>query len=373
MFRNLFLFSILILNPSLALGQADSVYYLMGRVAFEDEAPVPKDFYVQLVCSNRVIKQTNPSASGTFAFDLGSARPTPGLVDASGTETQGGLKGGFARDAWDERGFLVIGGRVYLDDCVIRATPLAGFSSDPIELGVRDLQDPPDVGIIEVKKTTGTPRLPATVSLTTAAAPPDAAKAFGKAHKELAKKSPNLSKVRKELETSVRLYPQFAEAWCLLGETRLNLGDREGAREAFEMSIASDDRFIHPYAGLAQLDVESQDWMRTLNRARQIRDLDPSYPRGLLFNGIACYYLGRLDDSLESLEELKGRGYASQFPVSYLHLGMLYAKKGDVQSAADALRTYLSILPSGQIPDDRREKIETQLELWQERGLIEPL
>jgi len=344
----------------------------MGRVVMEDEAPIPKDFFVQLVCSNRVIRQVNPSPSGTFAFDLGSAKQTSATVDASGTETQGGLKAGFARDAWDERGFLVISGRVYLDECIVRPIPLAGYTSTTIELGVRDLQDNPDIGIIEVKKITGLPRLPATVSVTTAAAPPEAAKALTKAQKELGKRKIDYSRVTDNLEKAVRIYPEFAEAWCLLGEARMALGDREGAREAFEMSIASDEAFIHPYAGLAQLALEEQNWQQAAGRARQMKEIDNTYPRGLLFDGIANYYLENFSESKKSLEELKRRGLTSKFPLANLHLGMIYAKEGDVPSAAEALRSYLSDSPSQQIPTDRREKIETQLKLWKEQGRLEP-
>jgi len=370
--RNLVSFIFLALNPGSLLAQSDSVLYLMGEVVMENEAPVPKDFLVQLVCSNRVIKQVNPSTAGTFAFDLGSVKATPGITDASGTEISGGLKGGFARDAWDERGFLVIGGRVYLDECVVRSTPIAGYYSEPIELGVRDLQDNPDIGLIEVKKVNSAPRLPATVSLTTAAAPAEATKSLLKAQKELAKPKVDYSKVMDHLEKSVRLYPQFAEAWCLLGEARLISGDREGAREAFELSIASDEDFIHPYAGLAQLAVEQQDWMQAANRARQIKELDSTYPRGLLFDGLACYYLGRFEDSRAALEELKKRGYGSTFPIAYLHLGMIYAKSGDVNSAAEALRAYLTTSPVEKVPVDRRSQIEAQLKIWEDRGLIQP-
>jgi len=372
MLKNLILPAFLGLSPGVVMAQSDSVFYLMGQVSMENEAPVPKDFLVQLVCSNRVIKQVNPSAAGTFAFDLGSVKATPGITDASGTEIQGGLKGGFARDAWDERGFLVIGGRVYLDECVVRSTPIAGYTSTTIELGTRDLQDNPDIGVLEVRKINGTPRLPATVSLTTAAAPPEAAKLLGKAQKELAKKKVDFHKVQDHLEKAIRVYPQFSEAWCLLGEARLSSGDQVGAREAFELSIASDENFIHPYAGLAQLDVERQDWMQAANRARQIRKLDPTYPRGLLFDGIASYYLGSFEDSRLAFEELKERGHASTFPIAYLHLGMIYAKKGDVLTAAEAFRAYLSASPAGQVPVARRDRIEAQLKLWEDQGLIPP-
>jgi hypothetical protein len=372
MTKRLIFLAIILLIPSVVMAQSDTVLYLMGRVVMEDEAPIPKDFKVQLVCSNRVIRQVNPSTAGTFAFDLGSVKPTAGLQDASGTEIQGGLKGGFARDAWDERGFLVIGPRVYLDECIIRATPLAGHTSTEIVLGVRDLQDNPDVGILEVKKVGGKRRLPATVSLTTAAAPPKAAKSLEKAQNELAKKKIDYSKVKKNLENAVTVYPEFAEAWCFLGEARMITGDREGAKEAFELSIASDEEFIHPYAGLAQLAAEQQDWMQTARRAKQIRELDTGYPRGILFDGLSAYYLGRLDDSKAALEELKKRGHGSKFPIAYLHLGMIYAKKGEVVAAAEALRAYLSASPAGQVPVDRRDKIEAQLKLWEDQGLIQP-
>ena len=352
--------------------QTDSVVYLMGRVVMEEELPIPKEFRVELVCSNRVIRQVNPSESGTFAFDLGSARQSPTTIDASGNSTQGGLKGGFARDAWDERGFLVIGGRLYLDDCIIRTAPQAGYAPVTVDLGVRDLQDNPDIGVIEVKRIAGTPRLPPTISVTTAAAPSKAANAFEKAQKELSKENIDHSEVAKLLEKAVEIYPQFAEAWCLLGEARSTLGDSVGAREAFELSIASDEDFIHPYAGLAQLDLEEQNWMQALQRSRQIRELDENYPRGLLFHGIASYYLNRLDAAEKSLTALKENGQATTFPIAFLHLGIIYAKKGEVPLAAQSLRTYLNTSPADQVPPERREQIEDQLKLWEDQGLIVP-
>jgi hypothetical protein len=355
-----------------AFAQTDSVLYLMGRVVIEDELPIPKEFRVELVCSNRVIRQTNPSESGTFSFDIGSVRQPANTIDASGTQTQGGLKGGFARDAWDERGFLVIGGRLYLDDCIIRTTPLPGYQPVSLELGVRDLQDNPDLGVLEVKKLGPKKRLPVTISVTTAAAPPKAAKAFEKAQKELSKEKVEYSEVKKQLEKSVEAYPQFAEAWCLLGEARAALGDPAGAREAFELSIAADEDFIHPYAGLAQLELQEKNWLQAIHRARQIKQLDSDYPRGLLFDGIANYYLNRFDAAEKSLLALKEKGQATTFPIAYLHLGMIYARKGEVPLAAESLRAYLTASPPDQIPLERREQIEAQLELWEDQGLIVP-
>ena len=37
-------------------------------LVIEDELPIPKEFRVELVCSNRVIRQVNPSESGTFSL-----------------------------------------------------------------------------------------------------------------------------------------------------------------------------------------------------------------------------------------------------------------------------------------------------------------
>ena len=348
--------------------QEDSVLFLTGRVAIEQDLPIPKEFRVELVCSNRVIQQSYPSKSGTFSFDLGSAKLPATVMDASGSPTRGGLEEGFTRSVWDDGGFLVIRGRVYLDDCVVRAAPLAGYTSNAIALGVRDLQDNPDIGVIEIRKVTGSDGAAGTVRATTAAAPMEAVKAFEKARKELTKKKVDHSEVQEQLENAVEVYPQFAEAWCILGETRMILGDPKGAREAFELSIASDPKLIHSYAGLAQLDIEQKKWMQAAHRTRQIKEMDPSYPRGLLFDGLANYYLRHFDAARKSLEELETLGHASTFPIAYLHLGMIYADKGEITAAANALRAYLS---AGQAPAERRQKIETQLEIWEDQGLIE--
>ncbi len=61
----------------------------------------------------------------------------------------------------------------------------------------------------------------ATVSLKTLTAPKEAKQAYEKALKELGKRKINFSKTSKELEKAVKIYPEFAAAWHVLGEVRL--------------------------------------------------------------------------------------------------------------------------------------------------------
>ncbi len=94
------------------------------------------------------------------------------------------------------------------------------------------------------------------VSFTTLAAPKNAERAYEKARRNLTRKKPRVSTAARELTTAVALYPQFAAAWYLLGETRLALRQNEAAREAFLRALGADPKYPSPYAPLALMELE---------------------------------------------------------------------------------------------------------------------
>lgn len=348
-----------------AFGQEDVVLYLLGRVVMEDGSKVPKDFAVQLVCEGKKVRQVSCSEQGVFSFDLGSWRSKDGTSDASTSTKIGGLDGGFARDAWNPSGFNTVLGRVYLDDCTIRLMDNPSYRASEIKLGIRGLMDDPDVGELLVRKarvgeaTTLTVRVPTD--------PPEVLKLISEGRAELAKEKPDPSRAAKKAEQALKISDSSADALMLLGEARVAQRKENEGRKVFQQLANSDPNAVAPRLALAQLDIESQQWDSALIWANEVLGLEPDSTKGLLYLGLASYYTDQLNEAYQALSTLEKNGLAEKFSVAVLHLGMLYARRGFVEDAAERFRRYLEIASPAELTEERREAIEKQLTLWDQQ------
>lgn len=193
--------------------------YLRGKVLLEDGSPL-SGVNVELLCHAGVRRQVVTLADGSFSLDI-TARSNRKVLDASARG--GGNWGDLVSNSPSRSSHDMA---MDLSSCELHAV-LPGFKSDQVFLGRRrplDNSELPPIVMRRLAKVQGT-----TISLTTAKAPKKAMKSFEKANKELGKKKVKYSKVAKELEKAVKVYPEFAAAWHLLGEARLRLND-EAAR-----------------------------------------------------------------------------------------------------------------------------------------------
>jgi tetratricopeptide (TPR) repeat protein len=197
--------------------------------------------------------------------------------------------------------------------------------------------------------------------------PKKARKAYAKAKKELTKKKPKSSKAVKELEKAVKLYPEFAAAWNLLGEVRLALKDQVAAREAFERAMASDPKYIRPYLSLAMLDLQAQRWSQAAQLSEQVLELNPYAIQAYYSRGVASYYLGKLKVAEESVRKVQNSKETGRYPLTHYLLGVILAQKSDFPSAALEFRRFL------QISSDTRiiNQLKNELERWEAQGLIQ--
>jgi tetratricopeptide (TPR) repeat protein len=189
---------------------------------------------------------------------------------------------------------------------------------------------------------------------------------------ELEKDKPNLSKAVKNLQKAVEIYPEYDAAWALLGEVRMEQGKAKEAEAAFSKAAEVNPVAVKPRLGLAQLALEAQQWEEASRLAQEALELEPNTPRGLLYTGLASYYAEQYGEAMKSFQKLEETGKANSFPIALLHLGMLYAMRGDIPDAAQRLRTYLEVEEESAIQLERRKKIEQQLKVWEEQGLITP-
>lgn len=346
--------------------------FLSGKVILDDGSVPPAQVPVDLVCQGRVIRQEHTSSGGTFSFQINLGRGPQGdfrpldasISSSSGSPFGGGLGPDGASGSLGSRIGIIDSGSVNLSACELQAE-LAGFQSERIVLGPRRVLDNPDVGVIVLHRRESAEG--GTISLKTLAAPKKAVKAFEKAGKELRKKKINYSKVTKELEEAVEIYPEFAAAWQLLGEARIELMDLAAARQAFGRALAADSQFVYPYLSLATLEMDEKEWENAARLSSQALEINPRLPRAHYFNALANSSLGNLDVAEESVLLVQNSNQAQSYPLTHYILGWIMSQKGNFESAAVEYRRFLELQPTATIGKELQEQVAE----WQALGLIE--
>jgi tetratricopeptide (TPR) repeat protein len=206
-----------------------------------------------------------------------------------------------------------------------------------------------------------------TISLKTLAAPKKAREAYEKAGKEFTKEKPDYSKMAKELEKAVEIYPEFASAWHMLGEVRLVQNDRAAAGEAFEKAKAADPEYVNPYLSLALMDLEEERWEEAADLCSQALELNPQLTKAHYLNALAHSSLGRMDVAEKSALLVLEHNQAQTHPLIYYVLGFAEMQRGDLPSAAAHYRSFLEIQPNVSLAG----KLRDQLALWEQQGLIQ--
>jgi tetratricopeptide (TPR) repeat protein len=139
------------------------------------------------------------------------------------------------------------------------------------------------------------------VSVTSLNAPKNARKSFENAWKEFFGGRPNYGKVIGDLEEAVKIHPDYAEAWTLLGKTRLVLDQEVRAREAFERALAADPKNIGAYLPLALIQLKHGRDAEAARLADQVLQVDPHFAEAHLYRAVAYYNLGKADVAKRSL------------------------------------------------------------------------
>jgi tetratricopeptide (TPR) repeat protein len=337
-----------------------------------DGGELPDSARIELLCDGRTIRQVSTFSEGSFSFNLGN-KHSGSVPDASVSSWDGELPRA-SRNSDGTAGFGALGlatsglGRVDLNGCEVRLSPLAGYYAKPIPLKTRSIFDSPDIGKIVVLRLDGSQGT--TVSLSTLSAPSRARKSFERARKEIRKKKPNQERAIQQLDKAVSQFPGFAEAWNLLGEIHLARRAEAAARDAFQNSIAADDRFIRPYLHLASLELQRRRWPEMAKLAGRLVELNPHVPMSHYFNGLATFHLGQLDVAEKSFLRLEQEEDFEFRPASFLLLGMIHSAQGLVPEAASEIQRYLELEDPSRVSPSLKRQLEEQLDQWKELGLL---
>lgn len=339
--------------------------FLSGKVMLDDGTPPPESVTIEMVCNGQVRPQAYTDSKGRFSFQVGQQGNV--LMDASvssansvGPGRNAGGFGGFPSGAGGTGGM----GTAHFMGCELRAS-LPGFRSENVMLNRRSMFDNPDVGTIILRHLANVQGT--AISFTTLKAPNPAKKSFEKAQKSLQQKPPKHAEAAKELEKAVQLYPEFAAAWNMLGECKLAAKDEEGARQAFEKSMAADGKYTNPYLQLAVLDLRASHWKEAAEITGRLNQLNPYLPQSHYFNAIANFNLNKMELAEKSARSAMDRSDGGRFPRAHHLLGAILARQGDFSSAAEQFRTYLKLSPNAAEAD----QLKRQLTEWEGLGVIQ--
>ncbi|HLK08823.1 MAG TPA: hypothetical protein VKV30_12790 [Candidatus Angelobacter sp.] len=307
--------------------------FVSGKVMLQGGGALPEPVPIERVCNGTVRREGYADTKGQFEFQLGlnlmfqdasenDSRITPASQSRSGSSN--GLR------------------PLELNGCELRAV-LAGYQSSVVNLramGGDTWQY--EVGTIFLKRIGNAPGT--TISVTSMAAPKDALRALEKAQKIKADKP---VEAEKELTKAVKIYPQFAAAWTLLGDLHREHKDFNTARTDYAQAIAADPQFVNPSYGLAMISAQEKKWDDTIRLTDQVIKLNSAaYPLAYFLNAAANYNLQKFAPAEESAKKFKALDTQHSHPDVCLLLSYLYSGRQDYASAAREIREYLVLAPN---------------------------
>jgi Tfp pilus assembly protein PilF len=319
--------------------------FISGKVLLQGGGVLPEPVPIERVCNGTVRREGYADVKGQFEFQLGLNLT---FQDASENDARIGPNS-------QSRSASNGGQRPNdLNGCELRAV-LAGYQSTVVILhtpGGEGWQY--EVGTIFLQRIGNAPGT--TISVTSMAAPKDAMRAYEKAQKI---KDQKPSEAEKQLDKAVKIYPQFAAAWTLMGDIHRERNEFDAAREEYGRAIAADPQFVNPNYGLAIIATEEKKYQDAARLSDQVLKLNAAaFPLAYFINAAANYNLQKFEVAEESAKKFKTLDTQHSRPDVYLLLSYLLSARQEYAGAAREIRDYLAISPNS--PDAESLKKEAK-------------
>jgi tetratricopeptide (TPR) repeat protein len=301
--------------------------FLSGKVVLSDGTPPSEPAAIQTVCNGRKRTETYTDSRGYFSFQFGTQNPntTAAGIDDVDSSFGDNMSRANQRD-WR--------------NCELQAS-LAGYSSDAIQLSTKiSALENSDVGRITLRRMGQVEGL--AISATSAMAPGNAKKAFEKGRDQAQKEK--LDDAEKSLTKAVQIYPNFAAAWYELGQVQYRKKDPAAARHSWEQSLAADAKYVRPYVGLCELDMQDKRWQELGDNSDKLLALDPiSFPEGWFWNAAANYMLHKYSAAEKSARQGLKIDEHHQLPKLEYLLGMVLIREHAYQDASGHMQQFLQL------------------------------
>ena len=330
---------------------ANRPIFLSGKVMFDDGGPTNSDIRIERVCGATPRLEGHTDSKGRFSFQLGANTALD--TDASSS----GIGSGFGRPQNNSNSPFSRGNQGGLDGmfgCEIRAA-YPGYRSDSVPLANRHSLDDPDLGTIILHRLANVQG--STISLTTAAAPKPARKAYEKGM-QLAEKG-KFEEAEKHFLEATDTYPKFAAAWYALGQVQQRENKTSEARKSYAAAIDADKKFVSPYDQLALLSAQSGSWEDAVKYSQSAIELNPvEFPSAFWYNAIANYNLKKNGEAEKSAKALLKMDTRHKYPQAESMLAQFAVNRGEYAEAATHLRAYLALVPNAKDADTLKAELQ---------------
>jgi tetratricopeptide (TPR) repeat protein len=331
-------------------GQTEVVVIVSGDVRMEDGTAPPEAVQINRVCNGRTILAARTGSMGHFNFSVGTAGNATATADAGQAPPQASNVNK-ALNASSTQYTNPITSE--LRDCEVQAV-LPGFRTESVRLSIRDTSDDGRVGTITLHPLSRLGAL--TISVTTAAAPAAARRAYDKAMESIAKEK--WAAAESDLDKAVNIYPKFAIAWYQLGIVRQKRNAPSDAIEAWKEALKQDPKYLKPYESLAAMADQREDWTAAEEYSREWLQLDSNdFAAAYLINAIANARLNRMEAAERAARGGLDADKDRKIPrLSYV-MGLILLQKRQYADAAKYLRAYLEMAPNARDAAIVREQV----------------
>jgi tetratricopeptide (TPR) repeat protein len=319
--------------PTRTPGTYTPPLFISGKVMLQGGGALPEPVPIERVCNGTVRREGYADIKGQFEFQLGLNLT---FQDASENDSR------IAPNAPSRSASNNAQRSLDLNGCELRAV-LAGYQSSSVILrntGGEGWEN--EVGTIFLKRIGNAPGT--TISVTSMGAPKDAMRAYEKAQK-IREEKPDAAE--KELNKAVKIYPQFAAAWTLLGDIHRERNELDAARAEYAKAIAADPQFVNPSYGLTMIAAQEKKWADAIRLSDQVIKLNSAaYPVAYFINAAANYNSQKFEAAEESAKKFKALDTQHSHPDVCLLLSYVLSARQDYAGAAREIRDYLAISPN---------------------------
>lgn len=332
-------------NQPTAPSNAPQPVFVSGKVLLDGGGAPPEPVVIERVCNGSARRQGYTDSKGSFQIQLDQANTN--FQDAS--ENANGTDPFSHNSQASSQGQSAL--KLQYQGCEIRAA-LPGFLSSSVALRFQGNSWQYDLGTIFLKRMENMPGT--TISMTTLNAPGDAKHAYDKGRKAF--EEGKLPEAEKELNKAVKIYPNFAAAWSLLGDIHQQQKQFDMATKEYSQALSADPRFVNPSFGLTLIAMQEKRWQDAAQFSDQVVKMNSlAYPSAYFYNAVANYNLGKVDLAETSARKFKSLDTEHTHPDTSLLLAQILIQKNDGAGAAQEMREYLTLAPNAQNAEEVRQ------------------
>ncbi len=192
--------------------------------------------------------------------------------------------------------------------------------------------------------------------------PPEAEQAYEKALELFSQGQ--AERAQGQLERAVQLFPEYYLALNRLGLESLRAGDVTSSEQWFGRALRANPNSASARFGMGWVNYQKEELQAAAKQLRRSAELNPAVPETQWYLGLTALELELWKESEAAFRRFLDLRPAEQQPAVHLYLASVLDRQNRHAEAADALRTYLKLIP----PEQRTDRLKQLLARLEQKG-----